>query len=170
MERSCSGRSALPQRTSTEMVAEIGYSGTGAMLLYQLVTRNLYAAQRKISTAPSAVAMLEANVNTIPEKRRAIRRPLGYTAWIAISEDAPWWGCEVNDVSATGARIAVEKAHELPETFDLVLTGRGNVRRTCRVVWRKHMEVGVRFQAPSRGARPLLDNVESPALADNEVS
>ena len=107
---------------------------------------------------------------TIPEKRRAIRRTLDYTAWIAIDEDTPWWGCEVANVSAIGAHIMVESAHELPETFDLVLTGRGNIRRTCRVVWRKQKEVGVRFQAPSRGRRPTLDNVESPALAGDEVS
>jgi len=107
-------------------------------------------------------------VEPVREKRRSPRRPLRYTAWVAVGDDGPLWGCQVANVSALGARIDIENAHELPEVFDLLLTGRGNLRRTCRVIWRKHKQLGVRFRAANRGAPAMA--VESPSLAWDEVN
>jgi hypothetical protein len=80
----------------------------------------------------------------IKEKRIARRQPLRYTAWVALSADQRH-GCVVSDVSDSGARIDVQDSNTLPDHFVLLLTSNGAARRFCRVMWRKPMQVGVKF-------------------------
>ncbi len=82
----------------------------------------------------------------IKEKRRSIRRPMRYTAWIGLGEGSPLRGCIVSDVSETGARLDVEQPEVLPEVFNLLLSGRGGIYRRCRIVWRSQNQVGVQFE------------------------
>lgn len=50
------------------------------------------------------------------------------------------------DVSHTGARLVLETNDELPDCFLLLLTRKGGcARRSCRVVWRTGVTVGVKF-------------------------
>lgn len=49
------------------------------------------------------------------------------------------------DVSQTGARLVLETNDELPDRFLLLLTRNGGARRSCRVVWRTGVTVGVKF-------------------------
>jgi hypothetical protein len=51
----------------------------------------------------------------------------------------------MRDVSASGARIHVREAIELPGEFILALNKTGTVRRRCRVMWRAKKDIGVRF-------------------------
>jgi len=79
------------------------------------------------------------------DKRTARRRPIRYTAWLA-PEPGALHGCVLSDISDTGARIDVEDSKALPERFVLLLSSNGSARRTCRVMWRKPQQVGVKFE------------------------
>jgi PilZ domain len=50
--------------------------------------------------------------------------------------------CVVHDISETGARL--ELHGPVPNVFDLITEDEGR-RRTCVVVWRRKVKIGVRF-------------------------
>lgn len=100
----------------------------------------------------------------IKDKRKHIRRALRYTAWIGTGESVPLRGCVVSDISQTGAKLDVEQPDELPNTFRLLLSGRGGIYRQCQVVWRSNGQIGVHFEtAPA--ARPPRTKTDRPARA-----
>ena len=78
------------------------------------------------------------------DKRKAQRRPMRYTAWIAL-EPGKFHGCVLSDISDTGARIDVEDTKIVPDRFPLFLSRNGRARRVCTVVWRKPNQIGVTF-------------------------
>jgi hypothetical protein len=55
--------------------------------------------------------------------------------------------CLITDISQTGARLFAEGV-EVPDQFQLLISGDGGVRRECRVVWRLGGEIGVAFVTP----------------------
>ncbi len=79
------------------------------------------------------------------DKRKSRRRPLKYSAWMALDNDK-LHGCVLSDISDTGARLDVDDAKALPERFMLLLSGTGSARRSCRVIWRTEGQVGVAFE------------------------
>ena|SRR5450830_521793 len=79
------------------------------------------------------------------DKRKSLRRPIRYTAWLMLEADR-LHGCVLSNVSDTGARIDVEDAKTIPDYFLLLLSGNGSAQRKCRVVWRKPRQVGVIFE------------------------
>ena len=79
------------------------------------------------------------------DKRRSRRRPLRYSAWMALENDK-LHGCVLADISDTGARLDVDDAEALPERFMLLLSGTGSAKRSCRVIWRSPGQVGVAFE------------------------
>ena len=81
----------------------------------------------------------------LKDKRTARRRPIRYTAW-AVPEPGKLHGCVLSDISDSGARIDIENSKTLPDRFVLLLSSNGSARRTCRVVWRKPQQVGVKFE------------------------
>jgi PilZ domain-containing protein len=54
--------------------------------------------------------------------------------------------CLITDISKTGARLFAEGV-EVPDQFQLLISGDQGVRRECRVVWRLGGEIGVAFVA-----------------------
>ena len=78
-------------------------------------------------------------------KRKSKRRLIRYTAWLVLEGDH-LHGCMLSDASDTGARLNVEDSKIIPDTFTLLLAGNGSAQRTCRVVWRKPQQVGVKFE------------------------
>jgi hypothetical protein len=78
-------------------------------------------------------------------KRKSRRRQIRYTAWLVLKGDQ-LHGCVLSDASDTGARLDVEDSKIVPDTFMLLLAGNGSAQRTCRVVWRKPQQVGVKFE------------------------
>jgi PilZ domain len=56
--------------------------------------------------------------------------------------------CVVQDISAYGARLVLVSTASIPGTFDLSFDG-ARTLRSCGVVWRSPMEVGVQFQDPT---------------------
>jgi len=79
-------------------------------------------------------------------RRKAVRRAIGYSAKIVASDGSWDRDCRVLDVSQTGARLAVAQGTELPKDFILALSQQGTAARRCRVVWAEGDEVGVRFE------------------------
>jgi PilZ domain len=79
------------------------------------------------------------------DKRKALRRAVRYTAWIAL-EDKQLHGCVLSDVSDTGARIDIDETKTLADHFTLFLSSNGSARRKCKVVWRKPNQIGVTFE------------------------
>jgi hypothetical protein len=87
------------------------------------------------------------------ERRRSVREPVQFPAWVDSGVGSPPQKCTVTDVSEYGARITVEYAALLPKEIWVVFTPNGTVRRRCRVVWRSEEQAGVCYVGPmeSRG-------------------
>jgi len=51
---------------------------------------------------------------------------------------------ELRNLSAGGACLELASQLGIPDAFDLII-GEGNVRRPCRVAWRKANRMGVQF-------------------------
>ena len=112
----------------------------------------------------------------LQDKRKARRRLMRYTAWIALSP-GKFHGCVLSDISETGARIDVENSKIIPDRFPLFLSKNGGARRVCKVAWRKPKQIGVAFSTRLAAAdRAKLvpttdDQTASPPLApDAEAS
>ncbi len=79
--------------------------------------------------------------------------------------------CILSDISDTGARIDVESADELPDSFVLLLSGNGSPRRNCHIVWRKPNNVGVNFEGrlpleERTGLVPDMSADQTPEVTD----
>jgi hypothetical protein len=79
------------------------------------------------------------------DKRGAPRKNIRWGGTILDTDGAVVTQCTMVNVSATGAKLAVKKPSALPNTFNLLLSKKGEVRRQCEVVWRADRTIGVRF-------------------------
>jgi hypothetical protein len=79
------------------------------------------------------------------DKRKALRRPIRYSAWVAV-EGEPLHGCVLIDISETGGRIDIDESKPVPDSFMLLLALNGSAKRKCRVVWRKDRQIDVTFE------------------------
>jgi hypothetical protein len=79
------------------------------------------------------------------ELRRAKRRRVKLTAMIYARDGRVIAECEVRDVSATGAQLALPREIDLPREFVLSLAQAGQVRRRCKKVWQFSILAGVAF-------------------------
>lgn len=108
------------------------------------------------------------------DQRKAPRRPMRYSAWIAIAPKK-MHGCLLSDISETGARIEIDDSKIVPDRFPLFLTKNGTARRVCTVVWRKPKQLGVTFAIRLAAAdraklEPTTDNdVAAPPLAPEQA-
>jgi hypothetical protein len=57
--------------------------------------------------------------------------------------------CMITDMSKQGARLFADGI-DVPDQFDLLISGDRGVRRGCQVVWRLGGEIGVSFVGPER--------------------
>ena len=90
------------------------------------------------------MAIVEKNRNGA-ELRKKQRRQFHYGAKILIDKKSPPVACLISNISDSGARLDLESEVDLPDTFWLLLTPKGDARRHCRVVWREKAVVGVKF-------------------------
>jgi PilZ domain len=89
------------------------------------------------------------------ENRRNVRRTLQHKIAILNSDGSILASCTMTDVSALGAKITTQEKTEIPDEFVLLLAKGGEVRRQCKVVWRKENEFGVKFVVASeKTSRP----------------
>lgn len=77
------------------------------------------------------------------EKRLSPRRNTMIEASIVFDGGRQRLGCIIRNLSATGAKIEVNKVVGVPNTFDLFAAGYHP--HACRVVWRSLKEIGVEF-------------------------
>ena len=75
-------------------------------------------------------------------KRLTPRTRLGQRA--AIMTSGPTFGCIVVDLSTAGARLEVTDQAGIPDRFDLFI-GADRPMTSCVVVWRRDLQIGVRF-------------------------
>jgi hypothetical protein len=57
--------------------------------------------------------------------------------------------CTITDMSKQGARLFTDGV-DVPDQFDLLISGDKGIRRGCQVVWRLGGEIGVAFVGPER--------------------
>jgi hypothetical protein len=79
------------------------------------------------------------------EHRNATRHRTFKGARIAFKDHGAAIDCVVRNLSDGGARLKVESPIGISETFDLVFEDDQSVR-SCRVVWRKDTQIGVKFR------------------------
>jgi hypothetical protein len=77
------------------------------------------------------------------EVRRIVqRRRIFKTGQIVFGSSAI--DCIVRDLSATGARVAVQSPLWFPDSFTLVITSDGSSRK-AHVAWKKGGQIGIAF-------------------------
>lgn len=81
-------------------------------------------------------------------KRKHSRVKIETPGFVILEPSGPWIACLVRDISESGAGLNVGTV-VLPETFVLLLSVDGKVRRLCRLIWRAGELVGVRFIKPN---------------------
>lgn len=98
------------------------------------------------------------------ERRWAHRKPCGHRAQITRGTSGTQIGCEIVNMSTTGACLEVkdlpgsvrENIH-LPAYFTLAIR-RDRMEIDCSIVWRKGAQIGVRFLAAPRPMQRTLQN------------
>jgi len=90
--------------------------------------------------------------------RREGREEVGRRAWLDTGNGGPLLPCTLVDISPGGAKLAIEEAEQVPQTFGLRLTRYGHPRFSCRTVWRTANALGVVFAtAANEIGAPGLD-------------
>ena len=89
------------------------------------------------------VELLREVAFTGSERRRGHRRRVLKSAMIVYNDGYCTLGCQILDVSDTGARVMPADIFLCPAEF--VLKARIGSPRDCEVVWRKKDAVGVRY-------------------------
>ncbi len=78
------------------------------------------------------------------KERSAARRRVLKAGVIAYNDRHVTLPCGVRDMSQSGARLFVTGSISAPDTFELLIELDG-MEVPCEVVWRRGMELGVRF-------------------------
>ncbi len=80
------------------------------------------------------------------ERRYVARMRVERSVKIILDAEEPLIDCTLLDLTASGARLSVDRLEPLPDFFELTFD-HGRSRRPCRVVWRTAHAVGVHFEA-----------------------
>ena len=78
-------------------------------------------------------------------KKREARKLLGQPAWITLEGGFAARQCVVQDISSSGAKIAVDNAAALPATLRLAFARDARTGHRCQVIWRSGGSAGVKF-------------------------
>lgn len=87
-------------------------------------------------------------------RRKSVRRAIGYGATILASDGSWSRKCRIIDISQSGAKLGLDQPADLPQDFLLALSQRARPTRRCRVVWTANDQVGVQFE-PSNGGEAV---------------
>jgi len=80
----------------------------------------------------------------VPELRKEARLRTLKSGRIVLPNGNSTISCTNRNLSAGGACLELASQVGIPDAFDLII-GEGNVRRPCRVAWRKANRMGVQF-------------------------
>ncbi len=78
-------------------------------------------------------------------RKRDVRKSVQQSGWITLDGGFAARPCLVQDMSANGAKITVEKPNVLPDLLRLAFTRDARTGRNCVVVWRRGKSLGVKF-------------------------
>ncbi|MEQ1717044.1 MAG: PilZ domain-containing protein [Hyphomicrobium sp.] len=92
----------------------------------------------------SNVCYAMSDLEQTEKERIAARRRVLKAGMIAYNERHVTLPCGVRDMSQSGARLTVTGSISAPDTFELLIELDG-MEVPCEVVWRRGMELGVRF-------------------------
>jgi hypothetical protein len=104
-------------------------------------------------------------VTAIDNRRQARRFPTHHPAKIMLGPEA-MISCMVKDISTGGARIAVKRNMDLPETFELYIAAHDLQVRRARVCWRHGDFAGVAFNAEEAEMAPIVHESEALRFED----
>jgi hypothetical protein len=104
-------------------------------------------------------------VTAIDNRRQARRFRTHHPAKIMLGPEA-MISCLVKDISIGGARIAVKRHMDLPETFELYIAAHDLQVRRARVCWRHGDFAGVAFSAEEADMTPAANAAESLRFED----
>lgn len=79
------------------------------------------------------------------DKRKSPRKDLNYPAFVVVGAER--YRCLVADISASGARVEIAIADELPPEVLLCLSINGPPCRKGRVMWQRSGSVGLKWTA-----------------------
>jgi PilZ domain-containing protein len=79
------------------------------------------------------------------DNRGQVRRPIHIRAKLVSSDGSLLRDWMVLDISATGARIKVDRPQQVPDVFTIVFTPLGRPYRVCHTTWRTTTQIGVMF-------------------------
>jgi hypothetical protein len=79
------------------------------------------------------------------EQRRRFRRYWDKPGCVTTGDGSLIRGCNVVDLSDSGARIAIAGADQIPDKIYLLLSPDGRVYRQCEIAWRGKDELGLHF-------------------------
>jgi hypothetical protein len=82
---------------------------------------------------------------TVSSGRKSQRYKVSIPAMIYDVKGNLLMACKVRDLSATGAKLELERDEPLPLKFSLALTQDASVRRSCEPVWQLAVVAGIRF-------------------------
>ncbi len=120
------------------------------MFYYPWQTRRLGSRclEHTLSFGMSNISSLQMSALEPAETAREnARRRVLKSGVIAYSGRQVTLKCAVRDLSDSGARLLVEGSIAAPDTFELLCEIDG-MSVDCIVVWRRGLEIGVRFAAP----------------------
>jgi len=70
---------------------------------------------------------------------------MGRPAWLTLDGGFAVRQCVVQDISTSGARIALDEAATLPATVRLAFARDARTGHRCQVVWRRGRSAGLKF-------------------------
>jgi hypothetical protein len=80
-----------------------------------------------------------------PDFRKTSRHFVRQGARLVLPDGSDVVTCLIIDISAAGARLQVKNPDALPDSFTLLLSHGGQLRRHCSIIWRSESAIGVEF-------------------------
>ncbi|NHT76424.1 PilZ domain-containing protein [Rhizobiaceae bacterium CRRU44] len=65
---------------------------------------------------------------------------------LVFNEGSSTLDCVVRNISDGGAKLSFNQVAAIPDVFQISLSD--GAKKTCRIVWRKSLDVGVSFEVP----------------------
>jgi hypothetical protein len=104
-------------------------------------------------------------VTALDNRRQARRFPTHHPAKIMLGPEA-MISCMVKDISTGGARLALKRHMDLPETFELYIAAHDLQVRRARVCWRHGDFAGIAFSAEEADMAPAAQAAEALSFED----
>jgi hypothetical protein len=103
--------------------------------------------------------------NTQADRRASPRRRVNWGSFVALLDGSHWIKCETRDISAGGARVALDDPRGLPPVI-WFLDMRNRLAYEGRIAWQRAPEIGLEFRkvhrfadAPSDALRRVIETV-----------